>query len=149
MINYQGTNSQHITLVDNRAIYGSIEAGATVPSGVSSVLYGAFAGPLDVQQNAIFTVHGSFMGSVSQNDGTLILSGQIGVSPSQIPGNVAVCVGSLLTFDRPKFLRSDGSLEGVPGTGKVNISVNADASSACVFDHARGIFIPLTSNSTE
>jgi hypothetical protein len=147
MVNYMGKNEEHVLLEGERPIYGSIEAGATVRSGTSSVLYGAFVGPLEVQERAIFTVHGSFMGDVVQNDGTLILSGQVGVSPLKIPGNVAVCVGSLLTYGEPMFLRSDGSLQPIQGGNNSDIKVNADASSACLFDRDLGAFVPLDMDS--
>ena len=133
----------HLDVRSSRTIQGTLRAGATVRSGVQLTVQGAFVGQAVVEADAILMVQGSFNGDIQQNDGTVILYGQVSLDLTRAVGQLAVGTDSLISTDSGHFrLAGDGELIEVHGGGPAQrLTVQTDR--VCVYDQSEGRFRPL------
>jgi hypothetical protein len=144
-VNYEESINEHLEIDSEGIIRGALLGGVTVSSGVKATIYGLLRGPVYVGADAGITIFGMFHGDVLSNDGVLIVNGMLGVAPEDIPGDLAVSIGSVLNHDgeQPFRLTDDGSLSPIPPTDR-RITLDNDGSAGiCAYDRDRGTFVPV------
>ena len=126
--------AEHIDIASSRTIQGAVRKGATIRSGAQLTVQGAFVGPVIIESDAVLMVQGSFNGEIQQNDGTLILYGQVSLDLDQPTGRLAVGIDSLVTIDRGAFrLSPEGELIELRGNQPAG-SFNIQTDHVCVYD---------------
>lgn len=140
---------ENVVRVDsNLTVQGALSKGAEILTGAHLVVHGTFAGPLDVAKDGFCTVKGVFTGTVSSNEGLLLLYGVISTPLDPSFGKVVVGIDSLITGNDGRLytLLFDGSLEAVVGDVRAG-SHNITGDNICAYDAEQDRFLPLPLNS--
>lgn len=132
-----------VEVTSDLKVTGAVSAGANIAAGKHLVVEGAAAGRFLLGEDAYLTVNGSFAGEIIESDGLAILNGMAVLNPADVPGELAIGVGSLVVTDDRHFkLNPDGTLSELGGDHQaVSLDVNADE--VCGFDTELGMFVPL------
>lgn len=128
----------------NLTVQGTMTNGAEVVAGKHLVVHGVFAGPLDVGKEGFCTVNGTFAGTVSSNEGLLLLYGMVSTPLDASFGKVVVGIDSLVTGKDGQLytLLPDGALEAVVGDVQAG-SHNITSDKICAYNPDHDRFVPL------
>ncbi|MCD5343602.1 hypothetical protein LR392_15360 [Arthrobacter sp. AK04] len=128
----------------NLTVHGLLSNGAEVLAGNHLVVNGIFAGPLHVGKEGFCTVKGTFTGTVSSNEGLLLLYGLVSTPLDAGFGKVVVGIDSLVTRKDGRLytLLADGSLEAVVGDVRAG-GHNVMSDKICAYEPDQDRFVPL------
>lgn len=134
----------HLIVETSRTITGALHDGATIRNGAQLTVLGAATGEFHVATASVLMVQGNFDGTITGNDGTVLLYGRVGLDPDDIIGNVAVGVDSLVATRHGDFrLLPDGELEELTASVYPVGSFKIQTNDVCCFDVEARSFRPL------
>ena len=130
-----------LVVIGELTVQGSVSGRIDVQDGAHLVVQGSISGMLHVAADAIVNIQGLASGEVSINDGLILIAGMTTWGMGNIPGRVAVAVGTLVAPEghTPLVIRPDGTLASPPDS----IDVRTAPDEYCYFDHELQQFVPL------
>ena len=142
MLTITGELTDLVEVTSDLKVTGTVSAGANIAPGKHLVVVGSAVGRFVLEDDAYLTVNGSFTGEIVDSDGLTTLNGMAVVNPGDVPGELAIGVGSLVVTDDGRFrLKRDGTLlEVVDDQQTLSLDVNADE--VCDYDPKLDIFVP-------
>ena len=143
MTKYEQGEFHDLDIDRNRNLQGSVTGAVIVRPGIHLLVQGHFGGVLHVKDGGLVTIQGSAHGTVAENGGLVLVTGETDWDFEGLPGRVVVGHGSVLTGHEsaPSVLHPDGTVGAVPSSS-ININIEG-ADSFCYFDHDEKRFVPL------
>ncbi|SEO09561.1 hypothetical protein [Cryobacterium luteum] len=143
MLTITGELTDVVEVTRDLKVTGTVSAGANIAPGKHLVVVGAAIGRFVLEDDAYLTINGSFTGEIVDSDGLTTISGMAVVNPGNVPGELAIGVGSLVVTDDGRFrLNRDGTLSEVFDDGQT-LSLDVNTTEVCDYDPDLGIFVSL------
>jgi hypothetical protein len=121
-----GAVNTRLTVREDLAVQGTLQAGATIAPGCTLLVHGDVRGTVTLGPNSRFLLGGTFGAFVDDNQGTLSLAGVVATPVETIPGTLLVAANSAVTVaGRTRLLDPHGSLHSILDLLEIPLSLSS------------------------